>query len=277
MKRPIFISATIVCFIIISISGCKKQIQQNVEDKKGSSGQTTQSQPWFNSTMPSENIAVSEYGFLIFPDADDFSDYRTFVLRSTHAEVREYLERLGVHSLGATLYGEEYASQPVTEEQSVNYIFNTDKIFQVQNVIIKPIGETNAEVSWQFILTMTPEYLSNASYEKLAAGTFDINTMNQFATNPEDEDLDMFEFITKTPLGYQEIEPNATQARRPMFGRRSKTWRNYGGAHWEGSGDCVVCWEDVKRSTLYLFWIGFPGKEQYTGSDCDTVDDSQCK
>src|SRR6185503_10044451 len=137
MKDKILICASIVCFLILSIIGCKKNFQQKEESKKEAAGYRT---------MNLNNITVSSYGFLVFPEAADLNGYREFLLSSTHAEVQEHLREIGFNSFGATVYGEEYLSQPVTEEQSVDYIFNTDQVFQVKNAIMKPIGETSEEV-----------------------------------------------------------------------------------------------------------------------------------
>lgn len=214
MKKTILILTAVVAVVITSMVGCKKDFHQNEEINtvKQTEQHTSQAQ------RPSSNVSVNQYGFLVFSNVSAFEEYRNFVKRSTHGEIQEYLNSIEFTSLGASLYGEEYFSQTVTEEQSIDYIFNLDKLFQVEDVIMKPINETIAEVKWQFLLTMVTENLSNSSYEYLASGTYDGNTMNKFATNPENEDLNLFEFIKETPAGYAETTANSAQARRPMFG-----------------------------------------------------------
>lgn len=266
MKKSILISATVVCLFIISISGCKRDIQLKEENKNEVSQQTVQNQSNSLRTPTWSNISLSRYGFLVFPKVADFNDYRAFLLSSTHSRVQKYLAGLGFNSNGATLYGAEYATKIVTEEQSINYIFNIEKVFQVENAIMKPIGEVNAEVKWQFLLLMTPEYLTNTSYEKLAAGIFDANSMNQFATNPVNESRKLFGFITNTPTGYKEPIANPAQTARPMFGSITNTWTECSTPYYSGSGNCVRGCQDMEQTTTYIFWIGFRGEQHVIGS-----------
>ena len=225
MKDKILICASIVCFLILSNIGCKKNYQQ--KEAAGSR------------TMNLNSISVSSYGFLVFPETADLDEYREFLLSHTHAEVQAYLREIGLRSLGATFYGEEYLSQPVTEEQSVNYIFNEDQVFQVKNAIMRPIDETGEEVKWRFLLVMTPENLFDDSYANLAAGTFDEGTMNKFATNPEDENVDLFDFIIDTPSGYEETVPNSAEARRPFIGKTVEHVKQCGGSHYDPGQEIV--------------------------------------
>jgi len=267
MKKTIFICATFVFFLIIGITGCKKNLQQEQDDKNKSAREEIKSQSWDSKTITPLKIRVSSYGFLVFPDVEDLDEYRSFLLSSTHNQVQEYLFGLGFKSVGAKLYGEEYASQIVTEEQSVNYIFNADQVFQVQNVIMKPIGETSAEVNWQFLLTMTPEYLTNSTYETLAAGKFDPNSMDKFATNAVDKSRDMFEFIAKNPFGYEEIEVNPTQRNTPMFGTiKTEETICEKQPYYAGSGNCVVNCKKVNHVTTYIFWVGFHRPDEILGT-----------
>lgn len=187
--------------------------------------------------------------------------------------MQQFLDSLGFHSLGEKRKRQAYAlqrlsvSQTATENELYEYILNSDGVVQVENAIIKPIEETTAEVIWQFLLVMTPQYLSSTTYADLVAGTFDPNTMNQFATNPEDVNFYLFDFISQTPSGYAETIVNPAVASRPMFGSREETWTECGGVYYNaGTGNCVRGCEDHKRTTTYIFWIGFRGADNVTAS-----------
>jgi hypothetical protein len=164
--------------------------------------------------------SVNSRGFLEFDSAAEVEEYLKIVTSSTHAEIQATLSELHFNSLGAELYsGEKYANQTVSEEQAVNYVFDKHKILQIQNVILKPIGDTRCPVKWQFVLAMAERNINDESYEKLAAGEYDSNVMNKFATNSRVEG-DLFSFMEKHPSGYEDTDarscPNEeeTQARR---------------------------------------------------------------
>jgi hypothetical protein len=132
--------------------------------------------------------SVNEYGFLAFDSIADVEQYLDVVRASTHAEIQEILSGLSFTSLGTELYPvDEYGNQTVTEEQAENYMLNANKIFQVQNVIFKPIGDTNCSLRYKFILAMSESNLNAEIYEKLAAGEFEGEVMNKFATNATPE------------------------------------------------------------------------------------------
>ncbi|MER3499185.1 MAG: hypothetical protein C4308_11410 [Chitinophagaceae bacterium] len=90
-------------------------------------------------SIPSESIAVnSNYGFLVFSTLKAADYYLQMVRISTHAQVQDYLSNLGFISLGSTLYG--HTSDTVTEQQSYDYLYDRYHIFQIEDVIFKPIG-----------------------------------------------------------------------------------------------------------------------------------------
>lgn len=277
MKKTIITLSAVVGILTLSIIGCKKELRPNDEKQTERSEQAVQSQPPVQFGNFSLNVSVSQYGFLVFPQAEDLGAYRSFVKSSTHGEVQQELSSIGFHSLGETLYGEEYWNQTVTEEQAVDYMFNPDQVFQVDNAIMKPIEEQAAEVKWQFLLVMTPENLSAGSYESLAGGTYDAATMNKFATNPEEERFDLLDFIKDTPTGYEETQANAEQARRPMFGSTTSEAVTCGHTHWDaGSGNCVKDCERVKTTKHYVFWIKVDTDRETIGSWSTVVPDGDC-
>ena len=190
------LSAAVIAFV-----GCQKTSTEKQE--QGIVGTTEVSA---NSLGMSVN---SSYGFLVFTTTDDVDAYLDYLKANTHADVQENLSSIGFsNSLGATLYDEEYATELVTEEQAINYIVNTHRIFQVQDVIMKPIvawtGCTTAK--WKYLLTMVDSYLDNSSYENLIANYYDENTMNKFAAAQE-QGTSIFEKIQSTPYGYEDEEP----------------------------------------------------------------------
>ena len=273
MRRSFLILALFASIAITYVSGCKKdnyKPEENnvvIQPENANPGESSR-----------DGLSVSNYGFLVFPNLTSFNEYREFLLGHTHLEVKEYLAQIRFSSLGALMYGREYDSQLVTEEQSVNYLMSVNKVFQVDNAIMRPIGEKNAAVTWEFLLVMTPEYLNGASFENLAAGRYDATTMDKFATNPLDETVDLLKFIQKTPIGYEETVSYTEMARRPMFGSVTNTWVNSSGPHYNaGTGNCQVCHERIRQTTTYIFWIGFPGEEYVVGSWCTEVEPGYCE
>lgn len=229
--------------------------------------QVAQSQPPSQSARFQDNISVSSYGFLTFPSLQDFNEYREYLTSKTHGEVQSFLNSISFNSRGETMYGQQYWNERVTEEQATNYIFNEDKIFQINNVVMKPINETIAEVKWQFILTMVSTNLSATSYQNLASGTYDGSTMNKFATNPVNGTFDLFTFIRTTPSGYEETVANSAQAKRPMFGSQSSTTTTCGQSYYDaGSNNCVQGCQNSVITTTYIFWIGFPSEPEVISS-----------
>jgi len=215
----------------------------------------------------SENLSLSEYNFLVFNTMDAFLDYRTFVIEKTHAEIQAYLDERGFVVLGDSLYGENFQDQIVTEEQFINYVFNSSKVFQVDGVVFRPIGESNNEVKWSFLLAMVESNLSNSSYENISSGIFDDNLMNKIATNPEDDsEFDIIEFV-KATTGHEDENPNSSQANRPIFGHGNwvnTTCTSLNQDNWiDQNGDGIAdptFWQCRKRSK-YFFFINVGSQE----------------
>ncbi len=250
MKKTILNFAIIVSSLSFIMLACKKESQQNVDQFNVVKENPSQKHGFSNGTI-SGNARVSQYGFLIFDWEDDFEAFKKYVTRSTHGDVQRYLASIGFYSRGAEMYGPEFADRIVSEEQAVDYAFNRYLIFQVRNAIMKPIGETQAEVKWEFLLTMTPENLNPATYENIRLGAYDAHSMDKFATNPAVESLGLFDFIDRTPTGYEETQPNTAQAARPMFG--SVTTCTDSECFNPESGDYDPCsWVNTKK---YFFWI----------------------
>ncbi len=246
MKKLIVIFTVVLSAAVIAFVGCQKTSTEKQE--QGIVGTTEVSANLLGMSVN------SSYGFLVFTTTDDVDAYLDYLKANTHADVQEYLSSIGFsNSLGATLYDEEYATELVTEEQAINYIVNTHRIFQVQDVIMKPINEVNEEVKWEFLLTMVSSNLNNSSYENLIANYYDENTMNKFATNWQDSTFDLLEFIDATPNGYEETEPNSTQAARPMFGSVTTCTDTPGGCFNINTGGYdPCCYINTKK---YFFWI----------------------
>ncbi|HNF29098.1 MAG TPA: hypothetical protein PLY81_02340, partial [Chitinophagaceae bacterium] len=131
MKKLIVIFTVVLSAAVIAFVGCQKTSTEKQE--QGIVGTTEVSANLLGMSVN------SSYGFLVFTTTDDVDAYLDYLKANTHADVQEYLSSIGFsNSLGATLYDEEYATELVTEEQAINYIVNTHRIFQVQDVIMKP-------------------------------------------------------------------------------------------------------------------------------------------
>jgi len=201
----------------------------------------------------------------LFEEGRDFNEYREFLLNKTHAQVQAYLDSISFNSLGETMYGHSFLNEKVTEEEATNYIFNVDKVFQIENVVMRPINETTAEVKWQFLLTMLSTNLSTSSYQNLANGIYSASTMNKFATNPVGS-LDVISFMKTTTSGYEETVANSGTARRPMFGTQSSIETECSQPYYSGNGSCVIACQEIQQTTTYIFWIGFPHEPEVISS-----------
>ncbi|HMZ45810.1 MAG TPA: hypothetical protein PLU36_03315 [Chitinophagaceae bacterium] len=263
MKKLIVIFTVVLSAAVIAFVGCQKTSTEKQE--QGIVGTTEVSA---NSLGMSVN---SSYGFLVFTTTDDVDAYLDYLKANTHADVQENLSSIGFsNSLGATLYDEEYATELVTEEQAINYIVNTHRIFQVQDVIMKPINEVNEEVKWEFLLTMVSSNLNNSSYENLIANYYDENTMNKFATNWQDSTFDLLEFIDATPNGYEETEPNSTEALIPLYGRKYEYETSCSQPHYNVLGNCVRDCQTIRRRVTHIWFITIKGPKYVESSWSET-------
>lgn len=243
--RKIFLASVIILFFIsfIIISGCKKDSRQINEIKPTKTEHE-------NVAARLAGIYVSEYDFLVFPSVEDLEDYKEYILTLTHAEAQEYLTTIEFYSsLGTILYDEEYADETVTEDQVVDYIFNTNKIFQIDNVIMKPITESECETTkWDFLLTVRDDYLNTSSHESLISGIYDEDVMNKFATAPQEQTVYLFDFINTTPYGYEETEtnecPETTEQSRKFWG-----WTEW------SCGPCDQTGHKYCYREYHAFWI----------------------
>ena len=215
MKNNIFGWVIVTTTICVMAVACKKDVR--VSDAPILNEEITASLE--NISSFESNMYVNGYGFLVFTADSSLDSYLNFVQTLTHAEMQRYHDDLEFYSFGSTIYGETYSNEQITEAQAIDYVFNQYKIFQVENVVIKPIGETTNEVKWPFLLAMVPENLSNSSYESLIAGVYDEYTMNKFATNSEADEITLFEFMDEIPNGYEEATANDAEARRPFWGK----------------------------------------------------------
>ncbi len=171
-----------------------------------------------------QNWSVSQYGFLIFPVAADMEEYLAYIKSKTHSEAQEYLGSISFTSLGSTLYGQSYSDQSVTEEQAINYVLNTSRVFQIHGIVIKPVSQSSCEdVKWQFVLAMSSSNLSAESYYSLSRGIYNGSVMNKYATNPPASDtLSLMQKMSQSNAGNEAFEanpcPTTLAQRRPFWG-----------------------------------------------------------
>lgn len=260
MKKKLVIVSVLYSFLIFCMMGCKKDQQ---------SRQTQAEKVAHNQSLQRgylSNIKVSQYGFLIFSSLSDVQEYLEFVKRSTHGELQDHLARIGFKSLGSTIYGKEFSSAAVTEEEAADYIVDAFHMFQVEEVVMKPIGETTSKVKWQFLLTMHTSNLNSESFEVMASGTYDADVMNKFATNSEDGSVNLFAFIKETPSGYEETTPNSAETKRPMFGETTTELQECGQSHYTPLGNCVRDCQIRSVRKIYIFWVGIIVDDNVTSS-----------
>ena len=152
--------------------------------------------------------SVSSYGFLIFPSVLDLDEYIRFVQTKTHAQMQQYIQDSlsGFTSIGTSLYSSSLVT--ITENEAYHYAMNTYRIVQATGVIIRPISERECSVNYEFVLTLTPAYLNSTTYSNLQSGTFDANSMNKFATNPDTESTSLADFVGSTPYGHADTDPS---------------------------------------------------------------------
>ncbi len=255
MKKKL-LSIFTFCALLLSLVACKKSLDvqelPNVSDTE-TLGFTAGSSNSLNS------ITLNTYGFLEFATTEDFEVFREMVSGSTHGAVQQYLSGLGFTSYGSTIYNS--LNDTVTDAEVMDYAFNTDKILSIQDVIMKPISSN------YFILAMTPMNLTSSSYSNLAAGTYDISTMNKFATSPSSpRTYELFAFMDRTPSGYEETQGNdPIMLQRRFLGIGWHT-HHLGGYIEHSTG----CWIQTAVQTYSIFWIetGTPPREIQIGRDC---------
>jgi hypothetical protein len=156
-----------------------------------------------------DSISVTSYGFLKFLSVDNLGEFMDYLTSNDHRTVKAYLSNLGFTSIGHSLYGTSFDGLTVSEEQSYNYLYNPNYVFQIENVIIKPISPTNCEnLKFEFILAMAEDYLDSASYSNLSNGFYESSTMNKFATGLN-SNIDLLDYMYETPTGYEDEEPNS--------------------------------------------------------------------
>jgi hypothetical protein len=127
--------------------------------------------------------------------------------------------------LGETKYGQGVLDDPITEREAIDYVLDTNGIVQYSNALIRPISPTESgNLSHNYILVLRSDNLNSTTHALLAAGTYDAETMNQYATYPRDLEPengnDLLDLITEDPSGYQETETNEWPNNwdHPLFG-----------------------------------------------------------
>ncbi len=208
-----------------------------------------------------QNWSVSTYGFLVFPTVSDLEEYLTFITSKTHGEAQSYLNSISFSSLGATLYGYRDFNNPVSASQATDYVLNTARVLQVEEIVIKPVSQTSCQtVKWQFILAMKPAYVSSSSYDDLVRGVYDANTMNKIATNPPSSDTtSLTRHMTLNPYGYEETTPNPCPTneaeKRPFWGYGPTSCQF---SHTEtnpSTGNPYNVYKRCDTGAYYVFWI----------------------
>lgn len=161
-----------------------------------------------NLAIFNDNFTVTEYGFLNFPDTKELGEFLIFCTENTHKDVQEYLNARRVSTLGHKKFeNEDLLGQKVKSEEAVYYILSSEGVFQIKNIIIKPITPSDCEISpWSFILTITNENLNKETYELLIKETFDSKSMNKFATNSLQSKRPLFDIIEEQPFGYEDTQ-----------------------------------------------------------------------
>lgn len=263
MKKLLLLSSLLVGSCLIFVTACQKQVKidQPQQTEKIKKKKTK------NLTGRYQDITINTtYNFLEIPDAGDMNQFLEFITGGTHADIQDYLTTMGFTSLGHSEYL-ELTTDSVTEEQAWDYIFNADRVFQFYNVVMKPIDPTTGctPMKWNFLLTMVPSNLSSTSYEYLAAGTYDENTMNQFAANPV-EPVNILDIITENPYGIRQNDPNSCPT--SLAGRRflGTGWTNTGNGEWNPFAPGCGCGGWV--TTYYYTVLWFPTGQDYSGYNC---------
>jgi len=203
-------------------------------------------------TVPT-GVSVSKYGFLMFKTIDDLEWFSNYITSNSHGRVRELLASMGVTSLGASKY--TASEEVVSASQMPDYLMNAYGVVQVAGAIMKPIDDD------EYLLVMTPPYLTEETYKLLASGTYNSSCMNRFATSPKEPlEMGLFDFIEEKPTGYSE-DASGVEAEKPFLG-----WFVY----WEKSFvDDYGCVIKVQNRAYYLFGIRFTkAKNQIVSNSC---------
>lgn len=185
-------------------------------------------------------IEVSKFNFLVFATDQEFEDYGNFLSKSTQGDILKFHESIKFNSKGKASYDEKNVGELATDQQQMDYTLSVDGIVEINGVLMKPIEDN------KFLLTMVTSNVNSESYNRLAKGEYDKETMNKFATNrPKKLRIELYEFIKKTPAGYEENEAfPESDNRRPFWGKIC--------------GDHTVCIPNAETG----------GCDTYTGTYC---------
>lgn len=214
-----------------------------------------------------ENVKLSEWtfntrGFIVFDDVSDLNSYMKHIISHSHAEVRAFLNKIGYTSIGSGIYS-EMSDETVTDDQVMDYVLSPENIFQVKEVIIRPIGTSScSHAKYPFILAMLPDNLTDETWERLVAGNYDVFSMNKFAINKAHGEFELTSFMRERPYGYEDLELNSCPSETGESASRflGTGWTNTGKHEFNESPSETGCacggWATYTYYTVFWLDIG---------------------
>lgn len=167
MKKVLLVPALgLLCF-----ASCNKQKDgpQNVQPDQTATVPGKVKKMTQISTVLADQISVSNYGFLVFPNEDVYAEYITFLNGNNANDIMSFLGGVGVASQ-VNIQGQ--AGNFITpDEDNGAYVFNQNGIVQIGDIVYRGI---NSEGSF---LAMPVGNLTPSTYQLLVSKQFDPATM----------------------------------------------------------------------------------------------------
>ncbi len=247
MKNLMKASLIFTFLFTLLASGCKKMhdFESNIFPSHG--------------LIVLSGISVSTQDFLVFDSAKNYDNYVEFLKTSSHQDIQGYLNSIHFESIGSASYSSANLLL-TTDEQRLDYLVGTDRVFQIQNVIIKLAN------SDQFLLCMLQSNLNSSSFNNLVNGTYDSTKMDKFSTfSGNDLGSSLIEFVNLYPNGIEQTQTFLRLA-HPIFGTTHINRNVDGGDFYDVYGNCVHTVHHYVDHSSYFFGIKVRSFPEYTGS-----------
>ncbi|MFT4060798.1 MAG: hypothetical protein QM642_00420 [Edaphocola sp.] len=129
------------------------------------------------------------------------------------AEVKTYHNSIGFTSLADSKYDDLDEGTLVTEAQLKDFMLDAHSLVQVAGTLFHVSDDS------MYLLTLQAAALTDDTYASIAAGTFDAEFMNRFATGLErDETFGLFSTIAANPSGIDEVWPGGAAVTMKFWG-----------------------------------------------------------
>lgn len=153
---------------------------------------------------------------------------------------------LSFTSLGQSIFGK--TSTLVDSSETFFYIVGTDRVLQIEGVVIRPSNNNN------FIHTILASNLNNTSFASLISNSYSSSIMNKFSTFPNSSINSIISFIKNNSSGYEETN-TFSQGFRPLFGWSNGTNTTTTNYNYNAVGQCVQTTQTCRPRDYYFLGI----------------------